>query len=98
MGLVITSDFNVLGSSSNLVVVLRLDVWYSFPSIEFVTSLFEVVFHHVNILVVVRFVHAGVSDHADAEQVEALSYSLTFEESFRAEFNMLSTVLAFSAG
>jgi len=48
-------------------VELRLDIGNGFSLIEFLTSLFEVMLHHVNILVVVLLVDTRVSDHADAE-------------------------------
>lgn len=75
----VTSDLNLLWSSSYLVVELRLDVGDGLTIVEFVTSLFEVVLHHINITIIVLFVNSWVSDHTDTEKMEALSYSLALQ-------------------
>lgn len=79
---VVTGDFNIFWSRSGQVVELRLDVRDSFPSVELITGLLEVVLHQVNVLVVVFFVNTRVSDHTDAEQMETLCHSLAFQKCF----------------
>ena len=67
MDRVVTSDLNLFGSSSNLVVPLGLDVGHVLTIVEFFASFFKVVFHHVNILVIVLFVSTWVFNHTDTK-------------------------------
>jgi hypothetical protein len=69
---VVTSNLNVLGSGSDLIHALGLNVGNLFSTIKFISDLFEILFHHIDIFFVVLFIDTGVANHADAVLVKAL--------------------------
>ena len=75
----ISSLLNEFGSGTNEVVIFWLDVFDVLASVVQVTYLFKVVFHHVDVVLIVLHVDARVSNQKDAEFVKALSYFLALK-------------------
>ena len=76
--MVVTRLLNELWRCSNLIEAFGLDVINFFTCVEQFSSPFEVVFHQVDVLVVVFHVYSWVSDDQNAELVKAFSHFLAF--------------------
>ena len=72
----IPSNLSVFWHCSYLIKTFWFDVRKLFSTIKFVTSLLEIVFHHINVCFVVLHVNSGVFDEQNAEFMEALCHFL----------------------
>lgn len=75
----ITSDLNVFGRGTDLIVRLRPDVLDLLTVVEAIAGLLEVVLHQVDVLLISAEVNPRVSYEDDAELVEALSDFLALD-------------------
>ena len=70
----VPSNLNFLRGRSRLVHAFGVDVVDFTTTIELVSNLFEIIFHHVYVFFIILLVDAWVSDHADAIFVKALGH------------------------
>lgn len=76
---VISGLLNIFWGCAHLVMALRNDIFALLASVEHVTGLLEVVFHHIDVVIVVLKVNAGIPDQKNAEFVKTFGHFLTFE-------------------
>lgn len=86
---VIASDLNVLRGGSHKVVGLWVNVRDFLTVVEAISGHFEIVFHHVNVLIVGGEVHARVPDENNSEFVEGLGYFLALDSCVIAQLALV---------
>jgi hypothetical protein len=74
---------------------LRNDIVTLLASVEHVTGLLEVIFHHVDVVIVIFEVNTGVPDQKNAEFVKTFGYFLTLETDLVTQLVHVFSVASF---
>jgi hypothetical protein len=74
--LVIASTLLTLWGNTCLEIVFRLAVFKFLATVKLAGLLFKVLFHQVNVVLIVLFIYAWITPYQYTELVEGLSYEL----------------------